>query len=472
MGGRYKFSVDLSVKNSGVTGNLCMISVHRKEGDVKFLVDCGMFMEDNRDALNAAKFDFKPENIDFMLATHIHADHTGRIPLLYKRGFYGVTYCSEDTANMMRYALTDNVKILGIVAKFLSTKPLYTERDVEYTLANVTSKPFYDTFEPVSGVKVTLFKNAHLIGAAMILVQISSEGEEDINLFFMGDYNKKNKFFDVPELPEWVKKLPLHVICESTYGAVDSFESKKPVFRDNIENWVNSGKKTIIIPTLSLGRYQEIAYILKTMQDSGKISTSIPIWFEGNLAIKYTNAFKNFLDISPTMRDFMPDSGNFVTDRAAVMASKEQKIIVTTSGGADFGPAPEYVSRFIGDPNACFHFTSYLWKDCLGKRILDTPLFGSVSVQNVLMTKRAEVKTTSEFSGHARRDEMARFLAKFKDLRVLYITHGEPEVRESFGRYCQENCRLKNVAITGTGYTFRMNTYGIIKSIYEKPMID
>ena len=74
------------------------------------------------------------------------------------------------------------------------------------------------------------------------------------------------------------------------------------------------------------------------------------------------------------------------------------------------------------------------------------------------MTKRAEVKTTSEFSGHARRDEMARFLAKFKDLRVLYVTHGEPEVRESFGKYCQENCRLKNVAITGTGYTFRMNT--------------
>ena len=89
MGGRYKFSVDISVKNRCVTGSCIMITAHRIEGDIKFLVDCGIYQgEDGYEEKNYAKFDFKPENLEFALITHVHADHSGRLPLLYKRGFY------------------------------------------------------------------------------------------------------------------------------------------------------------------------------------------------------------------------------------------------------------------------------------------------------------------------------------------------------------------------------------------------
>ena len=279
------------------------------------------------------------------------------------------------------------------------------------------------------------------------------------------------QFFEVSDLPNWVTELPLHVICESTYGHVDSNETKISVFCDNIENWLKVGKKTIIIPTLSLGRYQEIAYVLKEMQRENRISTSIPIRFDGNLAIKYTCLYKNDLQISPEMRDFMPLNSSFVEDRAGVIGYDGQQIIITTSGGANFGPAPDYVNAFIEKSNAAFHFTSYLWEESLGRQMLETKTGNYVKVGAVLRKKIADAATTSEYSGHAKRDELLQFLSTLQNIRSLVITHGEPDVKESFGEYCEANLNVKNVAIAGIGYTIRVNTYGICKTIFEKPVI-
>lgn len=474
MGGRYKFSVDISVKNRCVTGSCIMITAHRIEGDIKFLVDCGIYQgEDGYEEKNYAKFDFKPENLEFALITHVHADHSGRLPLLYKRGFYQKAYCTEDTASLLKYALPDDAKVIGINARKNDIKPLYEDKDAEVALKNIVPKPFGETFEPVNDVKVTMFKNAHLIGAATILVQIQSYNNEDINLLFLGDYNRQNMFFEVEELPEWVRELPLHVICESTYGHVDSADVRKPVFVDNISKWINEGKKTLVIPTLSLGRYQEIAYVLKKMQDDCLLSTSIPIWFDGNLAIKYTNAYRYLLNISPDKKAFLPFNSDFVTDRAEVLGHKGSQIIVTTSGGANFGPAPDYVNAFIEKRDAAFHFTSYLWEDSLGKNMLDTEKGEFVKVGSVLKKKIADAATTSEYSGHATRDLLLEFLKTLKNIRSIEVTHGEPEVRQKFGEYCKEQLDMKDtdVAITGTGYTIRVNTYGIIKTVCEKPLI-
>ncbi|MBR1653574.1 MAG: MBL fold metallo-hydrolase [Clostridia bacterium] len=472
MGSRYKFSVDISVKNRAVTGSCIMVTAHRVEGDIKFLVDCGIYQgEEGYEEKNYAKFDFKPENLDFLLITHVHADHSGRVPLLFKRGFYQKAYCTEDTYSLLKYALPDDAKIIGINAKRNNVKPLYDDNDVDCALRRTESKPFEETFEPHEGVKVTFFKNAHLIGATTILVQISSYSNEDINLLFLGDYNTKNMFFDVAELPDWVRDLPLHVICESTYGHVDSKDVRVPVFQDNISKWVNMGKKTIVIPTLSLGRYQEIAYVLKEMQNKKLLSPSIPIRFDGCLAIKYTNAYKNILHISPEKKDFMPFNSSFVTERADVIGYRDQQIIVTTSGGGNFGPAPDYVNAFIERKDAGFHFTSYLWEESLGRNMLEAEKGSFVQVGSVLKKIVADVATTSEYSGHATRDQLLDFLKTLKNIRSLEVTHGEPDVREAFGQYCKRNLDLHDVVITGTGYTIRLNTYGIVKTVPEKPLI-
>ena len=143
--------------------------------------------------------------------------------------------------------------------------------------------------------------------AALILIQISYPEQDDINLLFTGDYNNKNGFFDVPSLPSEVLKMPITIMQESTYGDTDSIQVT-PCFEENLLSQI-SKNGTIIIPVFSLGRSQEILYFLKKLQDDGKLDISIPIYFDGKLAKRYTALYqKNQLDIREDMLQFMPEN--------------------------------------------------------------------------------------------------------------------------------------------------------------------
>src|SRR5699024_3936407 len=129
------------------------------------------------------------EKIAFTIVTHNHVDHTGRIPFMFKKGFQGKVYTSEDTQVLLRYALTDSCKVLKDVAKRNHTSPLYSELDVEHAIEKVVGCKIRKIEYPNNNVRLTFYENGHLVGAAMVLVQISYPGYEDINIFFMGDYN-------------------------------------------------------------------------------------------------------------------------------------------------------------------------------------------------------------------------------------------------------------------------------------------
>lgn len=471
MGSRYKFSVDVSAKHDEVSGSCILVSAHHPNGEIKFVVDCGLYQGcSDSEVKNYTLFNFRPKNVDFVLLTHNHADHTGRIPLLYKEGYFNKVYTTYDTAELLPFALKDTEKIISLNAKKNCKKALYNLNDVDEVIKNLVPCKYEETYYPHPNVKVTFFKNGHLIGAAMILVQISCIGYDDINILFSGDYKESNIFFDVPKLPEWVTELPLHVICEATYGCTDSAETNKPIFINNVAKWLKEGKNTIFIPALSLGRYQEIAYRLKMAQ--GKvIDEDIPIWFDGNLAIKYTNKYKYSLDIKPEMRDFMPANSNFIQAdfREELINSNEKKIIISTSGMGSFGPAQEYIPKLIERSDVGMHFTCFLAPTSMGYNLINSKEKENIVVGSVVKRKRAEILTTGEFSSHAKRDELLRFLAQFKNLRSVLINHGEIPTKTSFAEYCKQNLpECKDIAILGIGYTVRVNCWKIVKSVYEK----
>ncbi len=471
MGSRYKFSVDFSAKHEAVSGSCTLISVHHPEGEIKFLVDCGLYQGSvDSEQLNYTPFNFRPKNLDFVLLTHNHADHTGRIPLLYKDGYFNKVYTTYDTMKMLPLALKDNEKIIRLNAKKNCKKALYNLNNVDSVISNMVPCKFEETFSPHPNVKVTFFKNGHLIGAAMILVQISCSGYNDINLFFTGDYKESNIFFDVPKLPKWVTELPVHIMCESTYGSIDSTETDIPVFINNIVNWLKNGKKTIFIPALSLGRYQEIAYKLKMAQGT-IIDENIPIWFDGNLAIKYTNMYKSGLDIYEHMKDFMPANSSFVQseERDEIINSNCKQIIVSTAGMGSFGPAQEYIPKLIERPDVGMHFTCYLTPNSMGYSLVNSGNSGNIMVGSVVKKKEAEVLTTGEFSSHAKRNQLLELLSQFENIRSVLINHGEVSVKRQFAEYCKQmliNC--KDVAVLGMGYTIRVDSWKIVKSVYEK----
>lgn len=318
-------------------------------------------------------------------------------------------------------------------------------------------------------MRVTFIKNGHLVGAALILVQISYPNYEDINLLFTGDYNNKNMFFDVNPIPKWILELPLTVIQESTYGNMDSTEIKE-TFKDNIKKCIESNG-TVLTLVFSLGRAQEILYELKCMQENCELDSNIPIYFDGKLAIRYTNLYiKDGLGIRPEMKDFLPENLTFVDNesRSDVLKSTSKKIIVTTSGMGSYGPAQVYIPEYIFRSNTLIHFTGYTAEGTMGNRLKNTETGSMVEVGGLIAKKRANVEYTTEYSAHAKADEMIEFLKQFKNLKLVLVNHGESKTKNSFAERIVEEVDAKRVGLLGREYFFRVDSYGLVKTLPTK----
>jgi len=467
MGTKLRSYVDVMALHNDVTGSCNFLVVKMPTNETfKIAVDCGLFQERENDCFNK-DFPFDVDKLDYVFVTHNHVDHTGRLPLLVKKGYRGEIICTSATKMLMPLALADSCKVLRDTARRNNTKQLYNEEDVGETIALLRNVEYEETIKLNRYMRVTFFKNGHLLGAAMILLQISYEEEEPINLLFTGDYNNKNMFFDVPELPKWVRKLPVTVVQESTYGDMDSGEIV-PCFKNNI---LANPDKTIIIPVFSLGRSQEILKILRQMQDSGELDKNIPIYFDGKLGIKYTHIYlKDGFGLNDECLDFLPHNLQFVDEgiRDMILEDNNPKIIVTTSGSATYGPAPLYLEKFVGNPNTLIHFTGFLFEGSLGRRLKETPDGEFVKINGIVLRKHAQVEYTSEFSAHAKADEMIEFLNGFENLKSVLVNHGEIDVKDKFAERIASETKAKVVGVLDRSYFFRVSPWGIVKSFSTK----
>ena len=464
-----RFYVDIMAVHPEVTGSCNLVIVKQPDNStVKFVVDCGLFQE-RQYSKNNEVLPFNPANIDFCLVTHNHVEHTGRLPFLVNKGYDKEIYMSKTTAKLLPLALEDSYRVLKDVAKRQNHPSLYNEGDVTQTIKLVHGCNYEETIQICPNIKATFFRNGHLMGATSILVQIASDGYEDINLFFTGDYNNKNMFFDVPELPKWVVELPLTVIQESTYGNMESREITK-CFAENVLKSINKGG-TVVAPVFSLGRAQEILYEIKCMQENCQLSVKVPIFLDGKLTIRYTNMYiKDGLDIKEEMWNFLPENLIFVdrTSRAEILESEEAKIILTSSGMGSYGPAQEYIPEYLTRENALIHFTGYTTEGTLGARLKEAEVGTPVQIGGTLVKKRAQVEYTTEYSAHAKADEMIDFLKKFKHLKLVLVNHGEANTKQIFAERIINEVDTERVGILGSGYFFRVNHEGLIKSLSTK----
>ncbi len=469
MGAKERFYVDVMAVHPEVTGSCNLVIVKYPDGtDTRFIVDCGLFQEREYSKYNDV-FPFTEENIEFCLVTHNHVDHIGRLPLLVKNGFKGKIYASFATTCFAGPALSDSYGVLRDVAKRNHTRDLYSETDVDKAKKQFYACDFEETVYANERIRFTLFKNGHLLGAAIILVQISYPGCEDINLLFTGDYNNKNMFFDVPSLPDWVINLPLIVVQESTYGTMNSTDIEK-CFENNIIRCMDNGG-TAVCMVFSLGRSQEILYVLKNMQEEGRLSQEIPIYFDGKLAHRYTKLYlEEDLGIEEEMKNFLPENLIFVdkASRPSVVEGTEQKIIVTTSGMGTYGPAQIYIPEYITRNNCLLQFTGYTTEGTLGSRLKNTEIGEVVNIGSIIRKKRANVAYTTEFSAHAKADEMIEFLKQFNQLKLVLVNHGEVGVKAEFAKRIVEEIDPKCVAVLDRSYFYRINPYGLIRTMSTK----
>lgn len=470
MGNKIKLYLDIMACHPEVTGScfLAVLKLPNRE-TVKFVIDCGLFQEKEYDSLNN-ELPFDCDEISFVVLTHNHVDHIGRLPLLFKRGYNGKVYCSTQTKILLPLALNDSQKVLDDVCKRKHQSPLYSSKDVESTLKNVEGIDFNHKIQIHPNIEVTFLKNGHLIGAAMILIEINYPGEEPINVLFTGDYNNKNEFLNLHELPMRVRNKRMSVVIESTYGDTSVEEINHGFFSEKVLEAIEE-RKTIILPVFSLGRSQEILLRLKELQDTNKLDVNIPIYFDGKLAQAYTALYCNSkILIDESKKDFFPRNLVVVNCeiREKLLQTDDCKIIVTTSGMGTYGPAQVYIPYFISKKNALILFTGYTAEGTLGANLKNAKKGETVKIGGLIIKKFADVSYCNEFSAHAKSEELIEFLKNFNNLRGVLINHGQTKAKEAFAEKILKEININEVGILSRDYFFRIGSYGIVKTLSTK----
>ena len=232
---------------------------------------------------------------------------------------------------------------------------------------------------------------------------------------------------------------------------MDSYEVTS-CFKQNVLKCLEHGG-TVVAPVFSLGRSQEILYEVKCMQDDGSLDVNVPIYFDGKLGIRYTTLYlKDGLDIKEDMKNFLPKNLTFVdkVNRGEDLTSTMTKIILTTTGMGSYGQAQVYIPEYFG------------------ARLKEAEVGTAVQIGGTLVKKYAQVEYTTEYSAHAKADEMIDFLKKFKKLKLVLVNHGEANTKQIFAERIINEVDTERVGILGSGYFFRVNHEGLIKSLSTK----
>lgn len=470
MGNKAKMYLDIMACHPEVTGScfLCVLKLPNRES-VKFIVDCGLFQEKEYDFLNY-ELPFNCDEISFVLVTHNHVDHVGRLPLLFKKGYLGKVYCSSQTKLLLPLALNDSQKVLTDICKRKHIKNLYSVKDVEKLLENTVGIDFNHKIQVTPNIEVKFLPNGHLIGAAMIMIEINYPGEEPINVWFTGDYNSTNTFFDIQEIPTEIKEMRVTTVIESTYGDTSLQDINYGYFQEKVLEAVEQ-RKTLILPVFSLGRSQEILLKLKNLQEEGLLDVNVPIYFDGNLAQAYTNLYiKSKILIDESKKDFLPQNLTFANCeiRNKLLQTDDCKIIVTTSGMGTYGPAQVYIPYFISKKQALILFTGYTAEGTMGANLKIAQKGETVKIGGLMCKKFADVSYCNEFSAHAKSEELIELLKKFNNLRGILINHGEEKAKEIFAEKILNELEFDEVGILNRDYFFRIGSYGIIKTLSTK----
>ena len=424
-----------------VTGSCFLLETNAN----KILIDCGMFQGDsNSDSLNRAAFDFNPSEIDYLLLTHAHIDHSGRIPLLIKRGFKGEILSTKATKELCSIMLIDSGYIQEMEVEWLNRKnlrankplvdPLYTIEDAEKSLEYFESIPYNEIINLSEEIRIR-YKNAgHILGAAIIELWVK-ENNEEVKIVFSGDLGNK----DIPIMKDpAIIDAADYLIVESTYGNKihKEIQTTNLFLLDIITDTIERGGN-IVIPSFAVGKTQELLYMLNALKESkfSKIK-SIPVFLDSPLAINATKVFEaNTKDVDSDTKELIREGNNpfdfpnlIFTQTAE--ESKEinfhegSSIIVSASGMCEAGRIKHHLKHNLWRANSSIVFVGYQAIGTLGRRILEgekkVKIFGEEIYVN------CKIYNLDGLSGHADQKDIVEWISNFNEKpKKVFLVHGE-----------------------------------------------
>ncbi len=454
-----------------VTGSSHLITL---EDNFKILLDCGLYQGGDADEEDHPmedfneKWQYNPKEIDCLILSHAHIDHSGRVPKLVADGFRGSIYATHATRDLCSIMLMDSGRIQESDAFYKNKhrkpdepekKPLYVVEDVRNALERFTSYNYEQWFQIHPKVRV-LFRDAgHILGSATVTLEIK-EGDRTIRFGFTGDIGR-------PHRPILGDPLPMpevdYLICESTYG--DREHESAPGEAEHLIHVVQhtcvEKRGKLIIPAFSVGRTQEIVYMLDQLHHAGKLP-KVPVYVDSPLAINATEVFLNHPEcFDHQLHQYMlenedPFGFNGLHYIRSVEASKALNtshnpcIIISASGMMNAGRVKHHLFNNMENHRNTFLMVGYCTPNTPGGRLRDGAkslyLFG----QNRQVL--ADVEIMDSFSAHGDRQEMLDFLRnQQKSLKKLWLVHGTMDRQEKWREYLTQN-GFSNVEIPELGH--------------------
>lgn len=427
-----------------VTGSCFYVEVR----DVRLLIDCGMFQGEDEEK-NYEPFPFDPKKIDYLVLTHAHIDHCGRIPLLVKEGFKGKIICTEPTAKLSRLMLLDASKVMYENYKTLLKKlartgrvprePLYEEYDVLEAMEFFkVILPYNKDYRLSKGVVLRLRDAGHILGSAFVELDIY-EDKKPKRVIFSGDLGNKNKpIVQDPESPSQAD----YVFIESTYGDRNhkSFEESKQELLEAIRYTIGRGGN-LIIPSYALERAQEILYVLREFYEEGKLP-KCQIFLDSPLAISITKLFTShpefydrdtyevFLEKNPFELPNLIYTKD-VEESKAINSISSGAIIIAGSGMLNGGRVLHHLKYNLWREECSIVFVGYQPKGTLGRKIIEGAQ--TVRIFSEEINVRAKVFTINGFSSHADQRGLLEWLSYTQRPQKVFLIHGEEEKMKVFG---------------------------------------
>lgn len=435
-----------------VTGSNILIETK----DKKFLLDCGLYQGQQKEILmNSENFMFNPEEIDFMILSHAHIDHSGRIPKLFVDGFRGPVYATKATCDLCEIMLPDSGYIQESEVEWLNRKrmregkhpvpPFYTYQDAVDSLA-LLERVNYDEIIPLTqDIKVRFRDAGHMLGSAIIELWIT-EDDKTQKLVFTGDLGNN----DIPLLkePTMIDDADI-LIMESTYG--DRIHTKQEDKADEFLRIVSETLErggNVVIPSFAVGRTQEILYEIQKSKQSNDPEfrrefdevMSAPVFVDSPLAISATEVFLknlNYLDeeVQADIRDgkkplefpglkFTPT----VEESRALNENANRSIIISASGMCEVGRIKHHLKHNLWRKDSTILFVGYQALGTLGRKIVDGAK--SVKIFGEEIGVNAQVNYIESFSGHADQDGLLHFVDSFsKRPKQIFLVHGDEEAQ-------------------------------------------
>ena len=443
----------------------------------KFLVDCGK--EQGPDYYENQEIPVKGSDLDFVLLTHAHMDHSGNLPAIYAKGFQGPVYATQATCHLCDIMLRDSAHIQMFEAEWRNRKgrrqgkpefiPAYTMEDALGVLQNFVPCPYEKTITPAEGIRVRFVDAGHLLGSASIEVIINEDGKEK-KIVFSGDIGNLNQ--PLIKDPVYLHDAD-YVVMESTYG--DRSHGDRPdyvgLLSEVIQRTFDRGG-SVIIPSFAVGRTQEMLYFIRQIKEEGRVHghDNFKVYVDSPLANEATTIFNEHIydcfdeeamalvnkGINPLM---FPGLKTSITsdDSKAINFDEDCKVIISASGMCDAGRIKHHLKHNLWNPNNTILFVGYQAIGTLGRSLLEGATEVNLFGETVYVG--AEICQMPGISGHADVNGLMTWIKSFSQKPAkVFVTHGDDEVTEIFARRLEEELGLDAMApFSGTVFDLAEN---------------